>query len=142
MKLTNHFTLAEATVSSTADRLGISNEPDSADLATIHRTAIRMERVREILGNRPITVNSWYRNEKVNKAVGGVPNSQHRTGEAVDFTVTGLTVPQAIQILLDHAAELQFDQLIKEPSWVHISFLTSHEASKREPRLQYLDYTK
>lgn len=141
IQLTKHFKLSEAIKSDTANRLGISNDPSADDLATIHRTAIKMEEVRRILG-KPINVSSWYRNEAVNKAVGGVPSSQHRKGEAVDFKASGLTIAEAIQILLDNANELNYDQLIKEPSWVHISFLTSHKSNNKKPRLQYLDLSK
>lgn len=142
LQLTKHFKLSEATKSDTADKLGLSNEPDATDLATIHRTAQRMETVRQILGGHPIKITSWYRNEKVNKAVGGVSNSQHRKGEAVDFQIANKSPFRIVETLKQHQAELQYDQLILEPGWVHISFLTSHANKNKSPRLQYLDYTK
>lgn len=141
MRLTKHFDLHEATRSTKADELGITNTPTDVELATIHRTAVKMERVRELLGN-PVVPSSWFRCEALNKAVRGSPTSQHKTGEAVDFRALGLTIAETIQILLDNAAELQFDQLIKEPSWVHISFLTANESRNKKPRMQYLDLSK
>lgn len=140
-KLTANFTLKEALRSTKATQLGIANTPTIQELATIHRTAMKMEQVRKILGS-PIHVSSWFRNEQVNNAVGGVPNSQHRIGEAVDFSCKGMSPFKICQKLMDHKAELQYDQLILEPGWVHISFLTSHASKDRTPRLQYLDYTK
>ena len=37
----------------------------------------------------PIVVNSGFRSEAVNKAVGGAKNSQHRLGEAADISIGG-----------------------------------------------------
>ena len=43
-----------------------------------------LDSLREAYG-KPIYVNSGYRCEKHNKAVGGVPKSQHMRGEAADI---------------------------------------------------------
>lgn len=142
IQLTKHFKLSEAIKSDTANKLGLDNTPDSTDLATIHRTAQRMEEVRALLGGQPIIITSWYRNDAVNKAVGGVSNSQHRKGEAVDFKISNKSPSRIVSMLTQHKAELQYDQLILEPGWVHISFLTAHSSKSSTPRLQYLDYTK
>lgn len=48
--------------------------------------AKQLDNVREAWG-APIFVTSWYRDYKTNKRVGGVFNSQHLTGKAVDITV-------------------------------------------------------
>ena len=42
-----------------------------------------LEPARQLVG--PIIVNSGYRNEDVNRHVGGVPNSQHLLGQAADI---------------------------------------------------------
>lgn len=139
--LTAHFKYSEAIASETADKLGIANTPTEKELATLHRTALKMEQVREILAE-PIYVSSWFRCEELNKAVGGVPNSQHRLGEAVDFSCKGKTHSQVCEILKAHAKELAYDQLILEPNWVHISFLTTQETRDKSPRRQYLDLSK
>lgn len=141
VRLTKHFTLDEAIRSATATKWGIDNTPGPEDLATIHRTAIKMEQVREILG-LPIIVSSWFRGAVLNLKVGGVPNSQHQKGEAVDFSVFGRSPHWAVQQLRAHAEALQYDQLILEPNWVHISFLTSHKSKNYTPRMQYLDLSK
>lgn len=137
--LSNNFKLSEAIRSTKAASLGISNDPDDTDLATIHRTAMKMELVREIFGGKPIKVTSWYRNEQVNKAVGGVPTSQHRTGEAVDFQIPGITPKQIVDTIKQNSHWLNYDQLILEPGWVHISFLTANSSARKVPRVQYLD---
>lgn len=120
--LTTHFTLAEATRSETAQRLSLSNSPGRVQFCAIKHTAQQMERVREVLGSHPIHVSSWYRNERVNKAVGGVPSSAHISGYAVDFNCPKFgTVTDICSAIV--ASDLKFDQLIWEYGrWVHISF--------------------
>ena len=50
--------------------------------------------------------------------MGGVPTSDHANGLAADFMVKGYTVQQVVEKIAD--SNIQFDQLIKEPSWVHL----------------------
>ena len=52
--------------------------------------ARKMDEIREIFGNKPITVTSWYRDPRSNRGVGGVSNSQHILGWGVDFQIDGL----------------------------------------------------
>ena len=126
MNLSTHFTLAELTASDTARRLKNDNRPTSAHLANLKATAQGMEAVRDLLGSKPIRVNSAYRNPVVNKAVGGVANSDHALGWAVDFTCAAFGDPLAICRAVE-ASKLDYDQLIHERKpngawWVHISF--------------------
>lgn len=138
LKLSSHFSLAEAIVTNT----GLPNTPTETELAVLGRTAMKMEEVRALLGDNPILVSSWFRSEEVNNAVGGVPNSQHRLGEAVDFTCPKYgSVSDICTVLLQNAEKLNFDQLIHEPSWVHISWLTNRKDPRKEPRHQYIDYS-
>lgn len=118
--LTEHFTLAEATFSHTAVRLGIDNAPaDDNIVRNLRRTAEFLERVRAVLG-APILVSSWYRCLALNAAVRGARNSQHLAGLAVDFTAPRFGAPADIcRAIL--AAALPFDQLIHEGAWVHVS---------------------
>ncbi len=46
------------------------------------------------LGPEPIIVNDGYRCEAHNAEVGGVPNSEHCTGEAADCVIQGLTLQE------------------------------------------------
>lgn len=134
MQLTKHFSLAEATKTSQP----YNNSPDSdEDLATIQRTAMYMEDVRAVLGHHPIIINSWYRSTEVNNAVGGVATSQHKLGEAVDFICPQYGTPKEICLYLMHS-EIPYDQLILEPTWVHISFKTSRAKRGQAPRREVL----
>jgi len=116
MQLTPHFSLAELTVTNTK----IDNTPSKEVIEVLRTTAFYMEKVREILGNVAITINSGYRSPDVNRAVGGTSNSSHTYGYAVDFTAYGHT-PLTISNILSKST-LKFDQLIYEKTWVHISF--------------------
>ena len=51
----------------------------------IVETAIKLDEIRALFSNRPIHVNSWYRPQHVNKAVGGSNSSRHQFGDAVDI---------------------------------------------------------
>jgi hypothetical protein len=116
MQLTPHFSLAELTVTKTK----IDNTPSKEVIEVLRTTAFYMEKVREILGNVAITINSGYRSPDVNGQVGGTSNSSHTYGYAVDFTAYGHT-PLTISNILSKS-NLKFDQLIYEKTWVHISF--------------------
>lgn len=59
-------------------------------VANIISLAQYLELVRAFLGDRSITINSFYRPPHINSAVGGVPNSTHILGLGADFTVEGI----------------------------------------------------
>ena len=120
MNLTEHFMLEELTFSSTAQRLGIDNTPSLEMVAILTKTAIALEQVRALL-NVPMHVDSGYRCEALNKAVGGVANSAHIEGYAVDFIAPDFGTPLEIARAIA-ASSIQFDQCICEGTWVHISF--------------------
>ena len=66
----------------------------------IVQTAKSMDKVRQLLGNKPIIVNSWYRPSNVNRSVGGKKWSRHQYGDGVDFVATHLT-PWQVQNILE-----------------------------------------
>lgn len=76
--------------------------------------------------DEPLAINSGYRCPEVNKAVGGVPTSQHTKGEAADvcpFGRNGHGDIEVVRQLAQKAVELDlpFDQMILYPSFVHFS---------------------
>lgn len=125
MKLGKYFTLEEMTRSQTAARRGLPNQPTAKQLESL-KALVRnvLDPLREALG-RPVNINSGFRSEAVNKAVGGSSSSQHRYGEAADIVVPGLTVEQVVARI--RSLNLPFDQLIDEfGSWVHVSHGPRH----------------
>jgi hypothetical protein len=120
-QLSPHFTLEELTFSSTAERLGLSNVPNAAQMANL--TALANEQLEQVrtLWNCIVHVDSGLRVTAVNKAVGGATNSQHRDGNAADLIPKSkLTIKQAYELILN--STIPFDQLIYEfGTWVHIS---------------------
>lgn len=123
VQLSDHFTLAEATYSSTANIKELDNTPGINTIEVMKRSAMCMERVRAVLGNVPLHINSWYRSPEVNAAVGSKVTSQHIRGEAVDFICPAFGTPFDIcKKLIEMKDLIRFDQLILEHSWVHISF--------------------
>lgn len=120
IQLSPHFWLSELTESATATRLGIDNAPDPLVQANLFKLAALMEEVRKLLGGKPITVNSGYRSEALNRAVGGSRVSDHLRGEACDFTCPGYGTPLQISAAIA-ASGIKFGQLIFEGTWVHIS---------------------
>ncbi len=74
----------------------------------------------------PLAINSGYRCPEVNKAVGGVPTSQHVFGEAADVCPFGRNGHGDIETVRQLAITardlgLPFDQMILYPSFVHFS---------------------
>lgn len=69
--------------------------------AGIIRTARELDRVRKLLGGRPIWVNSWYRPSHINRAVGGSKYSRHQYGDAVDIRSNYHSPQQIYRMLRD-----------------------------------------
>lgn len=120
INLSQHFTLDELVFSSTAVRLGIDNSAPQEVATNLATLAVTLEKVRDILGNNPMHIDSGYRCEALNKAVGGVPSSAHVIGFAADFICAAFGQPPAIVRALANSG-ISFDQLIEEGTWVHIS---------------------
>lgn len=129
--LTLHFTLAELTHSQTANRLGIDNTPTSEIIDNLTRTAQTLERVRVLLGSRPITISSGYRSPDLNRVVKGARASAHLFGLAADFICPGYGTPLQICKAIA-ASNIDFDQIIQEGTWVHLGLAKAGEKSRRQ----------
>jgi hypothetical protein len=120
MKLSEHFTLDEMTASDAAQRRGWDNTPNADHTANLMRLAAFLERVRVVLGNKPISITSGYRCKLVNDSVGSKDTSQHRFGCAADIRVVGMTPRQVCESIIK--SKLEYDQVILEfNSWTHVS---------------------
>lgn len=131
MNITLHFTLEELTFT---EHRQFDNTPNDQELENLKRLGLFLEEVKKLLGGKPIMVNSAYRSEEVNRAVGSKDTSQHRHGCAADIRVPGMTPDEVVQAI--KASDLQYDQLIREfDAWTHVS-IPNEEG--HEPRLMSL----
>lgn len=132
MQLSKNFSLLEFTRSRTADRLDIDNTPSDEIIENLKRTAEGMQKIRKVLGDQPIRITSGYRCYDLNKAVGGVPNSDHLTGSACDFQCNNFGDCRRIYEVLCES-NIVFNQLILEhDTWIHVSFTDNPKNEKFE----------
>lgn len=135
MKLSNHFTIDELTVSQEAARNGISNAPNEDVIENLRKLCAKvLEPLRMSLGT-PVIVSSGYRSPEINKMIGGSPTSQHMTGQAADIIVPGLTAQELFHTIID--LNLPYDQVIEEFSrWVHVSYSDNPRGQKLLARFE------
>ena len=125
-RISKNFTLDELTASATAKQMHIINAPGVDEVcnlcALVHNV---LQPLRDAMGES-IKIGSGYRCPQLNKAVGGVSNSQHINGEAADLCIDGdkLKGKRWFDWIKSHC---KFDQLIMEHNakgtyWVHVSF--------------------
>jgi len=135
MQISDHFTLSELTKSSTAERLGIANEPGSVEVENLIMVCDQvLEPVRNHYGI-PFAPNSGFRCLELNRAIGSSGNSQHVKGEAVDFEVPGISNKEVALWVMENC---EFDQLILEfykedipdSGWVHCSYTIENDNRK------------
>lgn len=118
-----NFTMSELLHSNIAKKYNISNIPDKEALDNMLLLIVEcLQPIREVLG-KPMIISSGYRSARLNghPLIKGNPNSQHCKGQAVDFTVKGMTPKQIIEKIV--ASGIEFDQCISEKNcWVHLSY--------------------
>jgi hypothetical protein len=129
--MTPHFTLEELTHT---DHRELDNTPNESEIANIQRLAEFLEQVKEVLGGKPIMVNSAFRSKAVNDAVGSKDTSQHRIGCAADIRVPTMTPDEVVRAVI--ASGLPYDQIIREfDRWTHVSIPNTPEAKPRKQAL-------
>ena len=135
-KISKHISYHEGTYSRTGERLDLDNTPNEEQLKCMKEVAENLfEPLREWVGG-PIKINSFFRGEPVNTAIGGSTRSQHMKGQAIDIddTFGHKTNAEMYHYIKDN---LDFDQMIwefgddKNPNWVHISWV-SHRPNRKK----------
>lgn len=135
-KISKHVSYKEGTRSITALRKGINNMPNDYELANMETVAANIfEPLREWVGG-PIKINSFFRCEELNTAIGGSSNSQHCQGRAIDIddTYGHKTNAEMFEYI---RTNLNFDQIIWEfgtdtnPDWVHVSYVSEEQNRNR-----------
>jgi zinc D-Ala-D-Ala carboxypeptidase len=131
MNLSPNFTLDELTHT---DHRDLDNTPNDAELENLVRLAEFLEQVKEVLGGKPIIVNSAFRSKAVNDAVGSKDSSQHRHGCAADIRVPGMKPDEVVRAIIE--AGLPYDQVIREfDRWTHVSIPNTSVTLPREMAL-------
>jgi len=129
--LSPHFKLSELLASNTAKAKGLSNEPTAeieANLEKLCREAL--EPIRAKVG--PLKINSGYRSDAVNHAVGGSTTSAHSFGLAADLHPAHGCKKLMNDII---ASGVKLDQIIFERTWVHVGYLHPKTKAQRGDRL-------
>ena len=138
VRLSEHFSLAELckTSAKTAD----GNIPSHVEIENLKRLCGWLEMLRDEWNRRygegddPVIINSGYRSEAVNKAIGGVKGSNHLSGCAADIHCPGKDANERAKMALRYATLLlelanirreKFDEVIIERKgttwWVHFA---------------------
>jgi len=131
MSLSKNFTFEELTIT---DHREFDNTPNVEETENLTRLAEFLEQVKEVLGGKPIMVNSAFRSEAVNNAVGSRNTSQHRIGCAADIRVPGMTPDEVVKAVI--ASGIGYDQIIREfDRWTHISVPNTKDMTPRRQAL-------
>lgn len=122
-QLSPNFWLNEFTDSEMAMAIGDPNEPTPEVLKNLEDLAFVLEGVRFFFDSKAVVISSGYRSPAVNKAVGGVSNSDHILGMAADIKIPGYGSPREVaEQLAPHIDTLGIGQVINEYGrWVHVS---------------------
>jgi len=132
--ISNHISYYEATHSPTATAKGLNNEPNLTQLKAMRLVAVKCFEPLRMWANVPLSINSFFRGDALNKAIGGAASSQHCKGEAIDIDGKGRISNAKIFHFLKE--NVTFDQLIAEfpvngePAWVHVSY--SEKGNRRQ----------
>ena len=144
--LTPHFALREFTESATAMKHGIDNRPTPEVVENLRRLCTHtLEPLREKLG-LPIIITSGFRTKELNDIiVHASRKSQHMEGRAADFYVAQGPVQgsrvqvsrelliQAFRLIITEP-EIDFDQLIIYPTFIHVSYVSKEKNRHRLTR--------
>ena len=125
-QFTKNFSYDELIASATAKRLGLDNTPNEEEKEKLRKLAEDVLQPIRDAWRSPIVINSGYRAEAVNKAVGGAKNSQHRLGEAADISIGGKERNKKLFNFINKLIQkgtIKIGQLIDEYnySWIHVS---------------------
>lgn len=143
-----YFTISELTRSDTASIKQIDNTPNKEitehliELVEKLLDPLRSDWAEYCdvnrLGNPAISVNSGYRCNELNKAVGGSLTSAHLTGYAADISPINGNMKVFQSWIAEAIEELNWDQLIYEKpkngiaSWIHLGLKNKDGMQRRQ----------
>jgi len=128
MKLTEHFSFEELVNTSHAE-LATQNAKDALGyMKQLKYIASTLEEIRAVLGV-PLRVTSGFRNNALNKLVGGSPTSGHTKGLCADIEPIGMEVLEAQKLIIankDKCPSLKkcIVEIVRSKEWLHIETKT------------------
>ena len=135
MRLSKNFTLRELIRSNTAERMGIDNVPkDEKVIENLRNLCFEvLQPLRDYVG-APVHINSGYRSPELNRAVGGVKNSQHCRGEACDIRIASPKQGREWAAWIED--NCRFDEMLLERNknggvWLHVSCKRDEKANRQ-----------
>lgn len=137
--LSPHFSYEEMTRSAWAEAHHVENTPDELQLAAMINLCWKLgEPLREVFG--PIRINSGFRCPRVNEGVGGVGNSKHLSGEAMDIYIPNRE--RGKEYFLFIRKNIDFDQLLFEYNkrggmWIHCSVCLDPKENRHQAIMNY-----
>lgn len=129
VQLTPHFSLDELL---TLDKHP-NNVPGMQAVVNLTYGAINILEPARLAVGVPIKINSGFRNFELNRQVGGVSNSQHLEGCAVDITCDPLYFNTLVNVLMRNS---KVDQLLTAKTWLHVSWCPFGKP-RQDVRLNY-----
>lgn len=123
--LSEHFTITEMTASETARKFRIDNTPPDSALKNLKILCSQVLEPARAKFGQPLTITSGYRCLKLNRLVGGQPNSYHTKGMAADIRILSFTDAKRLAEILN---EQQLTDLVLVESsrtggtWLHCQF--------------------
>ena len=136
IQLSPHFSLDEMIRTTT----GLPNQPGDRELANLQLLCVKVLEPLRLILKKPVHVSSGFRSASVNKAVSGVPSSHHVLGCAADIQVDGMS-PDDVVSALRSIPGIRWTQLIREPSWTHVSYVVG-DLKSETLRFDGRTYTK
>ena len=131
-----YFTIEELCQSETAERLKIDNTPSEEITSNLTYFVNRiLDPLRETWGSA-ILVNSGFRCELLNKAIGGSKTSAHKTGWAVDLYPKNGKMEDFKKFVIDFFNGKMWDQIVLETDgnkvWIHIGLFNNSGKQRRQ----------
>ena len=137
MSKSKWFKFSDFVDSEKAKELGIDNKPDDRAIKNIVTLMAFLDRMRDAWGG-PIIVNSGFRCEELNKAVGGKSTSGHLSGYAADIRMPASGVK--IDVFFDWlmrwlgSEKITYDECFlergKKSIWVHFALYSINEEQR------------
>ena len=126
--MTKHFTFEELTNTSNVELLEANRESAKAFMKQLKYVAGTLEEIRAVLGV-PLRVTSGFRNNALNKAVGGSATSGHTKGLCADIVPIGISIEDAFDLILfnkDKCPSLKkcIKEKVSGSEWLHIETKT------------------